>query len=251
MRAALTPILLLGLAACASPGPDGISDPYEPMNRQFHAFNVGFDSAVLRPLSRPKAGGAASGSEFPEEAPPRVLGNISDNLTLPGKVINHVLQARPGDAARNATRFVVNTTLGLGGIHDPAGQEFGLHEVDTDFGETLYAWGAPEGAYLELPLLGPMTERDFAGRVVDWVIDPVGFWLNDREALVKTGIRLVSKAGDRASMGDVVDSVLHESADSYAQVRLLYLQHRRFELGQEADEIDPYADDIDPYADGG
>ena len=102
MRAVLTVAFLLGLGACAKPGPDGIADPYEPMNRQFHAFNVGFDAAVLRPLSRPGSEEAGAEGGTPAEPAPRVLGRISSNLSLPGKVINHLLQGRPGDAARNA-----------------------------------------------------------------------------------------------------------------------------------------------------
>lgn len=229
-------LVLLALAACARPGPDGIADPYEPLNRQVHAFNRGLDAAVLRPLSRPAQGEAG------EDGPLAVITRVGDNLSLPGKVINNLLQGRPGDAVQNAGRFVVNTTLGLGGLHDPAGREFALTEVDTDFGETLHVWGVPEGAYLELPVLGPSTERDFAGRIVDWVIDPVGNWLNPDQRRGARVIRLLSKAGDRAALGETVDSVLHESADSYAQLRLIYLQNRRFELGEEAEVIDPYAE---------
>lgn len=229
-------LVLLALAACARPGPDGIADPYEPLNRQVHAFNRGLDAAVLRPLSRPAQGEAG------EDGPLAVITRVGDNLSLPGKVINNLLQGRPGDAVQNAGRFVVNTTLGLGGLHDPAEREFALTEVDTDFGETLHVWGVPEGAYLELPVLGPSTERDFAGRIVDWVIDPVGNWLNPDQRRGARVIRLLSKAGDRAALGETVDSVLHESADSYAQLRLIYLQNRRFELGEEAEVIDPYAE---------
>lgn len=236
---------LVLLGACATPGPDGIADPYEPMNRRVHAFNRSLDAAVLRPLSRAsQAGDAGTGDEDSALA---LLGRVGDNLSLPGKVVNHLLQGRPADAVQNAARFAVNTTLGLGGIHDPAGRDFSLPEVDTDFGETLHVWGVPEGAYLEIPVLGPSTERDFAGRIVDWVIDPVGDWLNPDQRRGARVVRLVSKAGDRAALGATVDSILHESADSYSQLRLIYLQNRRFELGEEADEIDPYAD-IDPYA---
>lgn len=230
---------LLALGACASPGPDGIADPYEPLNRQVHAFNRGLDAAVLRPLARPAAD---PGGGPDAESPLTVIGRVGDNLSLPGKVINHLLQGRPDRAAQNAGRFVVNTTLGLGGLLDPAGQEFALTEVDTDFGETLYVWGVPEGAYLELPVLGPSTERDFAGRIVDWAIDPVGNWLNEDQRLGVRVLKLASKAGERGAMGDTVDSVLHESVDSYAQLRLIWLQNRRYELGQEADVIDPYAE---------
>ncbi|MFD1794565.1 VacJ family lipoprotein [Paracoccus aurantiacus] len=231
----------LALSACATAPETGINDPHEGFNRRMHAFNKGFDQRIVRPVTSPfkNSDGASTDGALV------VLGNVGGNLALPGKVVNSLLQGRPGKAAQNAGRFVVNTTLGLGGIHDPAGQEFGLTEVDTDFGETLHVWGAPEGAYLELPLIGPTTERDAVGKVVDWVIDPLDHVLDDNEARVKTVIRLGSKAGERARFGDTIDSILYGSADSYAQARLLYLQHRRYELGMEGGEIDPY----DPYED--
>lgn len=233
--------LLFAVGACAAPGPDGIADPHEPLNRRVHAFNRGLDAAVVRPLTQ--AGQTDAADEAATgDTPGAVLARIDDNLSLPGKVINHLLQGRPADAVQNAARFAVNTTLGLGGLHDPAGREFALPEIDTDFGETLHVWGVPEGAYLVLPVLGPSTERDFAGRIVDWAIDPVGGWLNADQRRGARVIKVLSKAGDRAALGETVDSVLHESADSYAQLRLIYLQNRRFELGQEADVIDPYAD---------
>ena len=134
------------------------------------------------------------------------------------------------------------SSLGLGGFLDPATADFALPELDTDFGQTLAVWGVGEGAYLELPVLGPSTLRDTAGRLVDLVIDPMLAVLNRDEYLIGLGMRAVSKAGDRARFGDSVDSVLHESADSYAQTRLIWTQHRRHELGEQGDEIDPYAE---------
>lgn len=237
-------ILILSLiplvAACAGTAdPDG--DPYESANRRVHAFNTGLDAHVVGPLTSPMKGG--DDSDGPNGALV-VLGNVGDNLSLPGKVVNGLLQGRPEAAARNGGRFVVNTLLGLGGIMDPAGQEFGLTEIDTDFGETLHVWGVPAGAYLELPVLGPSTGRDAVGKVVDWALDPLLHVLPADGAWTVAGIRILSKAGDRARFGDTVDSVLHQSADSYAQTRLLYQQHRAYELGEEGDVIDPYED---PY----
>ena len=254
--------LLLGCAAQNPADPQAVNDPLEPTNRRVHAFNKGLDAAVIRPLTSGLKGDDEAAGTDGQNGVLAVLGNVGGNLSLPGKVLNSLLQGRPEPAMRNTLRFVVNSTLGLGGIHDPAGAEFALTETDTDFGETLHVWGVPEGAYLELPVLGPSTTRDAAGRVVDFVIDPLDNWLNRDQARGATAIRLISKAGERARFGDTVDSVLHESADSYTQLRLLYLMHRRYELGQQgagddAAIIDPYetaaappGDDfvIDPYA---
>lgn len=249
------------LTACASQPvtQDGIriNDPYEAQNRRVHAFNKavhdvvsnrgraggrgGGDGAVARPAPQP---GAPIG-------PMQMIVNAGRNLSLPGKTVNHLLQGQPRDAGQNLARFAVNTTVGLGGLFDPAAENFGLTERDTDFGVTLARWGVGEGAYLELPLVGPSTARDATGRVVDLALDPVYLALSGRDLATAFGVRVASKAGERARFGDSVDSVLHGSADSYAQVRLLWLMNRRHETGEERDDIDPYDDDavIDPYAD--
>lgn len=237
MRALTLPVFLL-LAACSagSLDPTAPHDPYEPLNRQVHAFNKGLDARIVRPITQLGIGedkGTPNGLAV-------ILKRVGGNLSLPGKSVNHLLQGKPDLAWQNSARFVVNSTIGILGLHDVAGQEFDLAEADTDFGQTLAVWGVPEGAYLELPVIGPSTTRDAAGRVVDWVIDPMDQVLNKDQAMGATIIKLGSKAGDRVRFGDTVDSILHDSADSYVQARLLYLMHRRHELGQESAEIDPY-----------
>lgn len=242
----LVPVVLaLGLAGCASAPPGEIADPYEPMNRRVHAFNKSLDANLLRPLSRTAKGDGAPHLIEESSSPGllEIVGNFGSNLALPGKMLNSLMQGRPEPVIRNGFRFAINTTVGLGGLLDPATADFGLPEIDTDFGETLHVWGVPAGAYLELPLVGPSNQRDAAGRVVDFfMINPVDGLVSSEVKWVGTGARIVSKAGERARFGSTVDSVLHESADSYAQTRLLYTQHRRFELKQEEDAIDPYAE---------
>lgn len=229
-------VLGLGLSACSGAAPPGqIADPLEPMNRRVHAFNKGVDTHLVKRLSRGK-----SGAETSQVV--QAVGNFGANLALPGKAANHLLQGKPAPAVRTGFRFLVNSTLGLAGFLDPAGKDFALPEEDTDFGQTLAVWGLGEGAYLELPLIGPSNARDAAGRVVDIVIDPMRGWLNRDQYLIGMGARVLSKAGDRGRFSDSVDSVLYESADSYAQTRLIWSQHRRHELGQEGEAIDPYAE---------
>lgn len=229
-------VLGLGLSACSGAAPSGqIADPLEPMNRRVHAFNKGVDTHLVKRISSGKSGGATSQAV-------QAVGNFGANLALPGKAANHLLQGRPAPAVRMTFRFVINTTLGFAGFLDPAGKDFALPEEDTDFGQTLAVWGVGEGVYLELPLIGPSSARDAAGRVVDIVIDPMRGWLNRDQYLIGMGARVVSKDGDRGRFSDSVDSVLYESADSYAQTRLIWSQHRRHELGQEGEAIDPYAE---------
>lgn len=226
----------LALAGCAAtPEPGRIADPLEPMNRKTHAFNKAVDTHLVKRVS----GGASAGGTGQAV---QAVGNFGANLALPGKAVNHLLQGKPAPAVRTTFRFLVNSTLGFAGMLDPAGKDFALPEEDTDFGQTLAVWGVGEGVYLELPLIGPSSSRDAAGRVVDIVIDPMRGWLNRDQYLIGMGARIASKAGERGRFGDSVDSVLYESADSYAQTRLIWSQHRRHELGQEGEAIDPYAE---------
>ncbi|MGR3416710.1 MlaA family lipoprotein [Paracoccus sp. (in: a-proteobacteria)] len=261
-NAGIALIAAVALAGCAaSPRiQDGIviNDPYEAQNRRVHDFNKALDARVVGPVARLASSGAGDPAGAGRAKPVDLVINMGSNLSLPGKVLNQLLQGRPGPAVQNTFRFSVNSTLGILGLFDPAGRDFNLPERDTDFGETLAVWGVPEGAYLELPVLGPSTQRDTAGKLVDALIDPLGQVLNRDELALGFGLRLGSKAGERARFGDTVDSVLQGSADSYAQTRLIYLIHRRYEIGQQEATIDPYDDSqaaagadagfIDPYA---
>ena len=242
---ALAAVLASALALSACAGADvasrdaGFNDPAEAHNRRVHAFNKGVDRVVLRPASQ------VYGTVVP--GPVRGgISNFSGNLGLPAAVVNNLLQGRVEPAGQNAFRFLVNSTFGLGGFLDPA-TDMGLTEEDTDFGETLHVWGAGEGYYMEAPLRGPSTVRDTLGAVVDIFLDPLNSAIQSPESDYVLGAKALSLVGDRYRYSDTIDSLLYESADSYAQARLLYLQNRRFELGSEAESetYDPYDD---PYA---
>ncbi len=232
--------LTAGCAAGPS-GQGGVNDPNEGVNRAIHSFNKGVDTVLLRPASR------VYGTVVP--GPVRQgVNNFAENLEGPGDVVNNILQGRIDKAGENTLRFAVNTVMGLGGIFDAA-TFLGLPEGDTDFGETLHIWGAGEGAYVELPVRGPSTTRDAAGQVVDLFLNPFSYVLKPAHAEVASGAEALSIIGDRYRFGETIDSVLYDSADSYAQARLLYLQNRRFELGQEAGSDDAFLDPYeDPYA---
>lgn len=229
------------LAGCASgPQAPGLNDPLEPLNRTVHGLNKGLDTVVVRPASN------AYGAVVP--APIRQgISNVADTLSVPSIVVNDLLQGDPISAANNTLRFALNLTLGLGGTMDVASIA-GMPKTKNDFGKTLATWGLSEGPYLELPLEGPSNLRDAVGFGVDLALDPVGNWLNNDEAKAALAVEGLSRLDDRYRYSNTVDQILYESADSYAQLRLLYLQNRRFELGQESsddDLIDPYED---PYA---
>ena len=237
---------LVGLSACGTAPPTvGISDPHEAQNRAVHALNIALDKNIVRPLA------TSTAKIVPPEVQQGIV-NFSDNLELPGRVANDILQLRPGAAVENATRFVINTTIGIGGVFDPASVA-GAMGKPTDFGETLYVWGVPEGNYVELPFFGPSNDRDALGKAVDFFFDPLkdvlpcktwfslGLPCVNRFSAVAT---IASETIDRGRYSDTYDSILYDSADSYAQTRLLYLEHRRFNLGQapaESSFEDPYA----------
>jgi len=226
-------------AACAAPQPGAeFNDPYESANRAIHSFNKGLDQAVLRPAGQIAA---ATPTEITQP-----ISNFADNVGLPGMVANGLLQGDIGGSSTNTMRFLLNTTVGIGGLFDPAGA-IGLAEKSTDFGETLAVWGVPEGAYVELPVFGPSTERDAIGTVVDLLFDPLDSVGTAKQLDYGTYTRAADLAITRGAFMDTFDAVLYESADSYSQARLAYLQNRRFELGEQPPStvvIDPFSDEL-------
>jgi phospholipid-binding lipoprotein MlaA len=233
-RSRLRPVVAVSavavLSACApAPQTQGVNDPFEPTNRAIHEFNKGFDQAILRPTA-----------EFYGETLPKpvrsIIGNLADNIALSGDVVNDILQGAGEDAIHNSFRFAINTTLGVGGLFDPAAS-FGLERRDAGFGQTLYVWGVGEGPYMELPFLGPSTGREAVGRGVDFFTNATSYALDETSALVATGVGGVDLLDDRYEFRGAIDSVYYDSEDSYAQTRTLYLQNLRFNLtGGEIDE---------------
>jgi phospholipid-binding lipoprotein MlaA len=237
--AGLSAILLLLAGACSAPQPGAqFNDPFEAQNREVHEENIAMDRALF-------GGGKPDKKPFLPTPVAEGVSNVAENLGTPSDVLNNILQLRPKPAITNTLRFVINTTVGIGGIFDPA-TAMGIYADATDFGETLHVWGAPEGAYLVVPLVGPTTERDLVGSVVDVITNPIGIVVDPPESYYLRSMKLAGRAADRQLYGDTVDAILYESADSYAQMRLLYLQNRHFQLGieEDADVFDPYED---PY----
>jgi phospholipid-binding lipoprotein MlaA len=218
-------LFMLGVSACGPasiPPGDRVNDVHESQNRATHEFNIGLDRVILRPTSR------AYAAVVPRPLRQGVR-NVASNLDLPGYVINDILQLQLGDAGRNTARFVVNSTIGIGGLFDPA-TAIGLEEESTDFGETLHVYGVREGDYLVMPVIGPTTERDLAGRVVDAVLNPFGMLAGDETDINITPINILATLDSRAENANLIDEVLYESVDGYTQLRSFYLQNRRFAL---------------------
>ncbi len=232
------------MGACSAPDPaaletGGVYDPFEAQNRRVHAFNRALDRAVVRPTAR------GYSTILPDEIEDGI-GNFAQNLGQPSVVVNALLQGDLPGAGQSTLTFLTNTVLGFGGLLDTAGA-LGLPEHDTDFGETLYVWGIGEGPHLELPVLGPASTRDTVGRVVDLFTNPLTYDAPEPERYYGTAASVAARLSDRGRYTETIDSILYESADSYAQSRLIYSQNRRFELGETLsdDTFDPYED---PYA---
>ncbi|PVH29260.1 VacJ family lipoprotein [Pararhodobacter oceanensis] len=252
-------VLLIGAlaAGCAqAPLPSGTNDPYESVNRAWFNNNLALDQALsgdteaetdpaLVALDDEGETVVAPDAVTPQRGSflRRIVSNFGANLGLPSTIANDLLQIRPDRAAENTLRLVINSTVGLGGLFDPAGR-IGIHGRRSDFGETLHRWGVGEGAYVVLPLLGPSTERDALGLAVDLVLDPLRFALPRGEFGGTLVARGAARFADRAEYAEILDANVINTADPYAQARLLYLQTRRYHLGVEIEDeiIDPYAD---------
>src|SRR5689334_19303494 len=140
----------LSLSACATTqAVDLNADPYEDFNRQMFAFNDGLDKAVLEPVAK---GYRAVTNEPVREG----VSNFVSNLGEPVTFANEVLQGKLPQAAGTVGRFLLNTTIGVAGIFNPA-QSFGIERTNEDFGQTLGVWGVASGPYLVLPFLGSTT----------------------------------------------------------------------------------------------
>ena len=226
---------------------DQINDPLEPMNRYFFAINEFLDFLILHPASDTYA------RVFPTVIKNRVS-NFFDNLGEVNVFINTLLQARFTDSSITLARFLINTTLGIGGLFDVA-TELDLPEKDADFGQTLYTYGIGEGPYLFLPLFGPSNPRDLVGSVFDRAADPINYVLIFyAPASVEDGLFYGRAIGGginaRTKVGMQLDDLRRNSLDFYAQLRSVSRQFRRSRLtgGEiQIDNNDPFYQEDDLF----
>lgn len=240
------------MAACAQPDPALTRgepfDPYEAENRKMHEFNRAVDRAIVRPAGRGYT------KAIPDDVE-TLVSNFAENLSLPAAMVNSMLQGNGRAASQDLYRFIVNTTIGLGGLIDTASDLNMPAKSDADFGQTLYVWGVNEGPYVELPLLGPSTTRAAVGRFVDLFTNPLSYAVESPESFYGTAASVSSGLSARGQYSDTIDSILYESADSYAASRSIYLQNRRFRVSGGGSDafLDPYDSGTsalsDPYED--
>jgi phospholipid-binding lipoprotein MlaA len=237
---ALSAALLLS-GACAStdqlsaPDARAESDPWEPMNRQVDAFNTAVDKVTLKPLAK---GYRAVFPGFARQG----VSNFFANLGTPAVALNNFLQGKGGDGFVDIGRFLMNSTVGLGGLID-VGTEFGLEEHDEDFGQTLAVWGVGDGPYVVIPFLGPSTLRDALATPLDYLSQPLTYYENTS---VRDKLRVLQIIDIRTRLL-AAERFLEDSSDPYITLRESYLQNRNYKVydGDPPMDDDFYDDMLD------
>jgi phospholipid-binding lipoprotein MlaA len=192
-------------------------DPWEPFNEKMFSFNYNMDRYVLKPVAK------GYNLVMPDRLQ-QMIDSGFDNLLVVQRVVNNLLQWRPVGAGAEVGRFLINSTLGIGGLFDIAKQEFGLARTRADFGQTLGIWGIGPGPFLVLPLLPPLTVRDGIGTAVDGAMDPLSYVLPF--IWTRLGMKVGSTINDRSLNLDLYQGFEETTVDLYSAVRNGYLQRR-------------------------
>lgn len=235
---------LLLLAGCATtPGEERLAerDPLEGFNRGVWAVNRAVDKVALKPVT------TVYRTVTPRPAR-RGISRVFANLLEPFSMINNLLQGKPERAGRNLKRFLVNSTIGVGGLADHA-TGMGIAPAEEDFGQTLASWGVHGGPYLVLPLLGPSTLRDGVGSGIAQLADPYRVAL--RHSGASSEVKIGATAGEIINIrSDLIengtDSFLDTSLDPYAAARSAFLQRRHAQVRDQENE--PVADPVEDEA---
>jgi phospholipid-binding lipoprotein MlaA len=237
IRAALGMGIALCASACVTLPPNSQrvpQDPWESWNRGVYRVNDAVDRGVAKPVAR----------AYVRVVPRPIrtgISNFFDNLETPTVMVNDALQGKFGASANDLGRFLLNSTVGLGGLLDPA-TSAGLNKNNEDFGQTLGHWGVHPGPFVELPLLGPSDLRDAPSKLVDTYTNPKQYIRNTG---VKYGLWGLGLVDTRARLLPLDDTLQHVY-DPYAFIRDAYLQRRAYLVsdGKVTEEplVDPGAD---------
>lgn len=222
MRGALPLLGLLAALAfaggCASQAPKGAGDPdpLEPANRAFYGFNEGLDRALVKPI--------AEAYEKITPAPARTaVTNFFDNLLYLNVIVNSFLQGKVNQGVSDTGRFIVNSTLGLGGLFDVA-TGMGLPAHNEDFGQTLAKWGVSQGPYVYLPIKGPNSGRDLPDIATSMLLNPLTY-ISGGVLIPIQALRIISL---RANLLDETRIRDEAAVDPYSFTREAYLQRREY-----------------------
>jgi phospholipid-binding lipoprotein MlaA len=199
-----------------------VSDPLEGFNRVVFRFNDAATTYALRPVAK----------GYRKAVPPplrRGLSNFLDNLAYPVRLVGNVLQGRFKGAARETGAFLVNSTIGVGGLWDPASRMRSLETPEEDVGQAFGSWGIGDGPYLVLPLLGPSNPRDLVAGFGERWLAP-GPYLRDWE--LQTGLTAANTLSGLPPAIEVYDTIRGSAVDPYIAVRTGFVERRRFQVGQ-------------------
>ena len=191
-------------------------DPYEDTNRSFYKFNDALDRHIMTPVAKNYV------KVTPEPVRDGVT-NFFDNLEYLNVILHSFLQGKLGQGISDVTRFVVNSTVGIGGLLDVA-TPMGLKENDEDLGQTLAVWGVDQGVYLYIPFLGPYTARNSPDVAGSYFTNPFTY-ISSIFLLPVTALNLIN---DRANLLEASEFVEEASIDPYSFTREAYLQQRRY-----------------------
>ena len=209
------------------------NDPFEDINRKVWAFNEFLDNNLAKPTAEIYTSLAPN---FVEVG----MSNFFRNINELDNTANQLLQGHPVLALNDFTRFLINSTIGIGGFID-VGSRIGLQRHDEDFGQTLGAWGVSTGPFLMLPLYGPTTPRGLAGKSVSSVL---GGTFAIEEDDVKLGITALDALETRARYLEVESLII---GDRYSFIRDSYLQYQDFEASNGLNQEDDFVDDMDDF----
>lgn len=198
-------------------------DTFEPMNRAFFEFNDTMMDYFLTPI--------AKGYRWimPEEGRIAVR-NVFHNISAPARLVSSIVQLDAGKSGRVIGRFLINTTFGLGGMLDVAGQEFHIDRVDEDFGQALAVRGVPAGPYLVLPVFGPSTTRHAFGRVVDSLLNPISYF--GAGLLINAGATAAEQVNTFSFFIEDIEALEEGSIDPYESMRHFYLKNRERQIAE-------------------
>ncbi|MEM7281136.1 MAG: VacJ family lipoprotein [Pseudomonadota bacterium] len=219
VKISLMVVLAMVLAGCAATPHDTSKAPdrFERFNRVTYKVNT-FGSKITKPIGR------AQKKIVPQ--PIRTgISNFFDNITYPVTIVNSFLQGKFKQGGADVGRFLLNSTVGVAGIFDPA-TDVGLEKHDEDFGQTLATWGVPSGPYLMLPVFGPTTLRDAGGLALDIPLNPLRHYENTS---VRDKLDVLYAIELRAQLLALEEQV-EASLDPYIFVREAYLQNRNFQI---------------------
>ncbi len=209
-------------------------DPWEGFNRKMFAVNNAIDSAALVPAAK-----AYRATTHKKQR--KGLRNLLANARTPVILINDLLQGEFKRASETASRFAVNTTIGFGGMGDPA-ERMGIPQHSEDFGQTLAVWGAPPGPYLFMPLMGPSTIRGGVGSIGDIAMDPAVWIRTDAAKYTRYSRAGAAGLALREPLIEPLQDIEDNSLDYYASLRSFYMQSRKREIANGRTNFDDLPD---------